>query len=283
MSIASTLLRTLFIGGLAALPYTAVQAGEYTNHVDMKFVDVPAGNFVMGSCKTDKKAAFLGEDVGCMDGVPDTEAWDIETPQHRVRVPAFQLGRTEVTLGQFKRFIKATGNSQLVDNDFMKYNAHGDNAPVLQVNWHDAQAYVDWLNQGKPAGDRGTYRLPTEAEWEYAARHLPAGRSWDDFAWYGGNSGNRQHAVAGKQPNILGLYDMNGNVREWTQDCWNSRYRGAPADGSAWTSGDCGRRVVRGGSVIDFPYVLRPAKRDYVDTGDRSYFLGFRVARTVSP
>ena len=293
MSIAFTLKRTLFIGGLAVLlfigglavlPTTAVQVGEFTNHVGMEFVDVPAGNFVMGSCKQAKKAAFLGEDGGCMAGSPDFYALgEAETPQHLVRVPAFQLGRTEVTLGQFKRFIKATGNSQLVNDDFMVCNAYGDSAPVVYVDWHNAQAFVDWLNNGKPAGDRGRYRLPSEAEWEYAARNLPSGGSLRDFDWHSANSGDHQHPVAGKQPNTLGLYDMNGNVSEWTQDCWNDSYRGAPADGSAWTSGNCGLRGVRGGSWLNDPSDLRPASRNGFVTGIRGSYLGFRVARTVSP
>ena len=253
----------------------------FTNFLGQAFMDVPAGGFVMGSCKQDKKSAFLGQDGGCMAREPDSDASDDETPQHRVSIGAFQMGRTEVTLGQFKAFIKATGNSQLVDDEFMKYNAWGDDAPVVQVSWHDAQAFIDWLNQSKPGSDTGTYRLPTEAEWEYAARNLPGGRSWGDFAWYDGNSGGHQHAVAGKQPNNLGIYDMNGNVWEWVEDCWHDSYRGAPSDGSAWTSGcKSDGRVVRGGSWNLGARYLRAADRNYDSPGNRLYYDGFRLART---
>ncbi len=275
---------SLTMAQAADAPKKAVRAAQvtgYTNHLGMTFVDIPAGSFVMGSCKQDKKAAFLGEDGGCLGGVPDADASDDETPQHRVSIRSFQMGRTEVTLGQFKRFIKATGNSQLVDDDFIKYNAYGDDAPVVQVSWHDAQAFIDWLNQSKPAGDGGVYRLPSEAEWEYVARSAQGIRSWSDIAWYDGNAGGHQHPVASKQPNNMGVYDMNGNVYEWVQDCWHDSYRGAPSDGSAWTSScKSGGRGLRGGSWNYSAGNLRAAYRGSVSPGDRNNYVGFRLART---
>jgi len=264
------------------------RAGEFTNHLGMRFVDIPAGNFYMGSCKLSSNQAAA---AACPSGAgSDSEAYDDETPQHLVKVKAFQLAITEVTLREFKRFIQATGNTQLVDDDFRKYNeAQNDYIPVVQVSWHDAQAFIQWLNQSKPKTDRGVYRLPSEAEWEYAARagtrtryHFGDGiERLREYAWYDKNVGDRQRAVAGKKPNPFGLFDMLGNVWEWTEDCWNENYLGAPTDGSAREDGDCSRRVVRGGSWFDVPNYLRAAVR-FGDRADkRINFDGFRVARTI--
>jgi formylglycine-generating enzyme required for sulfatase activity len=281
-------LQYLFILAWLATSATAA-AGEFTNHIGMKFVDIPAGRFYMGSCKLSTTPAAAG--AGCPSGAgSDFEAYDDETPQHLVSVRAFQLGRTEATLGQFKRFIQATGNTQLIDDDFKKSNdAQGDYVPVVQVSWYDAQAFVQWLNQSKPKSDRGVYHLPSEAEWEYAARagtrtryHFGDGIDrLREYAWYDKNVGDRQRAVAGKKPNAFGLYDMHGNVWEWTEDCWHENYRGAPVDGSVWQGGDCKRHVVRGGSWFDVPNYLRAAVR-FGDRADkRINFDGFRVARTI--
>jgi formylglycine-generating enzyme required for sulfatase activity len=268
------LLKRAWPAFVLALAATLALAGESTNRLGITMVDIPAGSFVMGSCLQDKKSAFLGES-SCAN--PDPEASGDETPQHRVSVRTFKLGKTEVTLGQFKAFIKATGNSQLVDDDFIKYNAYGDSAPVVRVSWEDAQAFISWLNQI----DGGGWRLPSEAEWEYVARSVPGGRSWGDFAWYDANSGGHQHPVATKQANNMGVYDMSGNVWEWVEDCWHDSYRGAPSDGSAWTSACKGDgRAQRGGSWNFLARDLRAAIRDIGSPGNRNYRVGFRLART---
>ena len=285
----SRIVRCLLIS-LAAVYSLAGHAGEFVNHIGMKFVDIPAGSFFMGSCK------FVpGQPAGgpaCPAGAgTDPEAYEDETPQHRVKVGGFQLGRTEVTLGQFKRFLQESGNTQRADEEFSKDNeGQGDFTPVVHVSWHDAQAFVQWLNQSKPKSDRGRYRLPSEAEWEYAARGGSVSRYYFGdavekrlglFAWYDKNAGNRQRVVGGKKPNAYGLYDMLGNVWEWTEDCWNESYLGAPVDGSAWTQGDCNKRVVRGGSWFDVPIYLRTAVR-FGDRADRHInYDGFRVARSL--
>jgi formylglycine-generating enzyme required for sulfatase activity len=126
---------------------------------------------------------------------------------------------------------------------------------VIDVNWDNARSYVAWLSRmtGKP------YRLLSEAEYEYAAR---AGTTTTysfgddsamlgDYAWFLDNSGHRAHPVGEKKPNAFGLYDMHGNVEQWVEDCWHESYYGAPREGSAWTSGDCTVRVVRGGTWLD--------------------------------
>ena len=153
------------------------------------------------------------------------------------------------------------------------------------MSWNDAQDFARRLSQktGKQ------YRLPSEAEWEYAAR---AGSStkWSfgdnesqlgEHAWFTSNSQNKTHPAAQKRPNAFGLYDMNGNVWEWTQDCWNANYSGAPANGSARESGDCGSRVLRGGSWSDFPTYLRSASRIGGTPVNRNFGVGFRLARSL--
>lgn len=295
MSVASSTTRAFLSGLLAALPFTVVQAGETTNKIGITMVDIPAGSFLMGSCKfTDamreenKKRAFLGQSRLSMDCAnTDNDARDSETPQRRVTLRAFQMGKTEVTLGQFKQFIAAAGRDDLIDGDFIKYNAYGDSAPVVQVSWHDAQAFIDWLNKT----DGGGWRLPSEAEWEYACRaggnHSYCGSdNIGAVAWYADNSGGRQRAVGGKQANAFGLFDMSGNAREWVQDCWHDSYRGAPSDGSAWT-GSCNSdergldgRGLRGGSWSYFAVFTRAANRNSNTPGYRVHLSGFRLART---
>jgi formylglycine-generating enzyme required for sulfatase activity len=157
--------------------------------------------------------------------------------------------------------------------------------PVEQVSWSDAQAFVQKLSEktGK------NYRLPSEAEWEYAARagsqtNYYFGDNDNDlgrFAWFSGNSGKTTHAVGEKVPNAFGLHDMHGNVWEWTADCWNDSYNGAPSDGSAWTRGSCGLRVLRGGSWNNYPQNTRSANRGRIDSSIRYNNYGFRLARML--
>jgi len=152
----------------------------------------------------------------------------------------------------------------------------------ITVNWEDAQRYVRWLSRvtGK------SYRLLSESEWEYAARAATLTRySFGDdesllghYGWHTENSGHQAHPVGEKRPNEFGLYDMHGNVWEWVEDCWNSDFKGAPADGAAWLNGECSRRVIRGGSWNEDAGVLRSASRNRSTTGDRGNNLGLRVA-----
>lgn len=272
---------TALLSGLAALSSTPLLAGEITNKIGITMVDIPAGSFVMGSClPLNDKDRFMGKKPACDN--PDTDASSAEGPQHRVNIKAFQMGKTEVTLGQFKKFIAAADRSDLVTDDFMKYNAYGDNAPVVKVSWHDAKAFIDWLNKTGGSG----YRLPSEAEWEYACRangyHKYCGSdNVNSIAWYGENSGERPHPVAGKQANAFGLYDMTGNVGEWVEDCRHDSYRGAPGDGGAWTSSceSVGRRL-RGGSWSSNVRYSRTAALDSGSPGDRGHDMGFRLVRT---
>ena len=161
--------------------------------------------------------------------------------------------------------------------------------PVIFVGWDDAQAYVAWLSRmtGK------TYRLLSEAEWEYAARAgTTTAYSWGDEI--GKNNANcndcgsqwdntKTAPVGSFAPNSFGLHDMHGNLWEWVEDCYRHDYNGAPADGSAWTTGICSSSVARGGSWFDGPRVLRSASRVGYTAGFRSLGLGIRVGRTLTP
>ena len=168
--------------------------------------------------------------------------------------------------------------------------------PAINVNWNDAQEYTQWLS--KMTGKQ--YRLPTEAEWEYAARAGTSGPySFDgvitvDRANYDGNYffddspkgkfREKTTTVGSFSPNPWGLYDMHGNVWEWNQDCMHKNYEGAPKNADAWTAnGDCTKRGLRGGSWNSSPGNLRSSKRGWFNPGRRYFIDGFRVVRTLSP
>ncbi|MEQ6341534.1 MAG: formylglycine-generating enzyme family protein [Gammaproteobacteria bacterium] len=265
-------------------------AGEFSSFIDLKFTDIPTGSFQMGSCQAATRPGGGGKKLsqtppaGC--SAVDLDALINEGPQHRVSIPGFQMSKTEVTLGQFKRFIIATGRTELVTDEFMKYNAHGDTAPVVDVSWNEAKNFIEWLNKSKAATDHGVYRLPTEAEWEYACHaggnHPYCGsRDVNAVAWFNANSGKHQQPVGSKNANAFGLHDMSGNVWEWMEDCYHDNYSGAPADGSAWTSlcASSGR-VLRGGSWRGDAKNVRVQNRTNATAVNRSNIIGFRLART---
>ena len=210
-----------------------------------EMVVIPAGSFEMGGTGSD------------------------EIPVHRVTLRSFSMGKTEVTQGQWRAI---TGSNP------SHFSNCGDNCPVEEVSWDDAKLFISRLN----AKTGRTYRLPSEAEWEYACRagsreEYCGSNRVDDVGWYSGKATN---PVAGKQANAWGLHDMSGNVWEWTEDCWNRNYSSAPTDGSAWTAGDCSQRVVRGGSWSGVPQNLRAALRFGSTSANRDVINGFRVART---
>jgi formylglycine-generating enzyme required for sulfatase activity len=254
-----------------------------------ELVEVPPGEFVMG-----------------VDPQEHNQSGN-ETPRRSVEIGSPPLvGRYEVTHAQFAAFVEATGyapqagceiwttNARSWQSDRDKnwrdpgYPVEDPRRPVVCVNWDDAVAYTDWL--GRITGQR--YRLLSEAEWEYAARawtqtrywwgdHLPPGRAACDgcgSAWDLGRA-----APVGSFPaNGFGLHDVHGNVWEWVQDCWHGSYLGAPTDGRAWegeAAGDCGRRMMRGGSSVSQPATLRAANRLRDNPGHRRSDVGFRIAR----
>jgi formylglycine-generating enzyme required for sulfatase activity len=196
-----------------------------------------------------------------------------EKPMHRVSIRSFLLGKHEVTQAQW-RSVMGKNPSKFLGCD---------SCPVEKVSWDDTQDFIKKLNH--QIG--GTYRLPTDAEWEYACRSggkdekYCGGANATSLAWYRENSSAKTHPVGQKQPNGLGLYDMSGNVYEWTQDCWNDSYLGAPSDGVAWQNGTCGRRALRGGSWFNFPWGVRSANRYSFVPDARFFDLGFRLARDI--
>ena len=202
-----------------------------------------------------------------------------EQPQHLVSLGSFYAGKLEVTQREWNACVAAKGCQGNRNNQ----DEVQDELPVIQVSWYDAQVYVSWLSKhtGKD------YRLMSESEWEFAARggnqslyYFGADNSkLENFAWYEGNSDGQAHRVGGKNMNPYGLHDIYGNVAEWTSDCWNNSYAGAPKDGTQWKAGNCKVRVLRGGSWEDDPANMRSASRKFgiAEFGNSS--VGFRVAR----
>lgn len=220
--------------------------------------------------------------MGCLND--DGECERTEFPVHTVKVPAFALSRSEVTFDQWDACVDAGGCGGHSPHD--SYWGRGDR-PVMDVTWHHAQSYVAWLSE--QTGEE--YRLASEAEWEYAARAGTETRySWGDeigenravCSGCGSRWDRQQTAPVGSfEPNPWGLYDMHGNVWEWTEDCHNRSYEGAPDDGSAWTAGDCSFRMARGGSWLSQPVRLRAMMRVPLGENDYNTVIGFRVARTL--
>ena len=268
-----------------------------------KLVVVPAGEFMMGSPVTEEGR------------------YDNEEPRRRVAVSSFALGQYEVTRDEYRAFVEATehpvkgcwivnldGDETFAlgrEDEYTSWREpgfeQGSAHPAVCVSWNDAQAYVRWLSRetGK------SYRLPSESEWEYAARGATTARSyWGDASssqcgyangvdaaakrvysdWTGAACDDAAvyTAVVGSySANAFSLFDMLGNVWEWAEDCWHENYKGAPSDGTAWRGDDCGHRVLRGGSWYRAPGRLRSASRDGIPADERSFDVGFRVARTL--
>lgn len=225
-----------------------------------ELVVVPEGEFVMGSTES-----------------------DYEKPPHRVVIAKpFAIGRHEVTFAQWDACAAAGAcKADIDDHGF----GRGDR-PVIDVSWDEVQAYLKWLS----ARTRQSYRLPSEAEWEYAAR---AG-SKTPFSWGPAVSTGKANCddcsatparatlpVGSFRPNAFGLYDTAGNAAEWVDDCWNAGYRGAPADGSARRGGQCELRVLRGGSFGTKAHAARSSARFRYDHDVRYYANGFRLARDL--
>ena len=196
-----------------------------------------------------------------------------ESPVHHVTfAKPFAIGKTEVTQGQWKEIMGINPSY---------FTNCGDDCPVEQVSWIDAQEFIQKLN----AKTGKQYRLPSEAEWEYVCQaggkqEYCGSDNVDSVAWHDSNSGDTTHSAASKQANTFGLYDMSGNVWEWVEDSYHENYNGAPVDGSVW-QGDGAKRVLRGGSWDDEPQFVRAAIRIKSGPSGRSGSIGFRLARML--
>jgi formylglycine-generating enzyme required for sulfatase activity len=234
---------------------------DLVNGVTLEMVAIPGGTFPMGSPTTEKGRI------------------NDESPQHSVTVKPFYMGKFPVTQAQWQAIIETNPS-----------NFKGDNLPVESVSWNEAIEFCQRLSQKTGRN----YRLPSEAEWEYACR---AGTTTPfhfgetittELANYNGNftygsepkgTYREKTAPIGSfgVANAFGLYDMHGNVLEWCQDNWHDNYNGAPTDGSAWEGRDRSARLLRGGSWGDYPGYCRSATRGYSNPDNRHYFIGCRV------
>jgi len=260
----------------------AVIQGPIAN---MEWVNIPEGSFTMGS--------------------PDQEMCrrDSEGPQHFVSVNAFQMMTTEVTQGMWEEVMNQAAEEHWASDPYNDLENYGvaPNLPMYNLSWEDCQGFIERLNQIDSEFD---YRLPTEAEWEYACRagtntayywgDDPGYSLIDQYAWYSGNTGGSSSStgnpqvVGMKEPNSWGLYDMSGNVREFCQDAWHENYDNAPTDGSSWDELDSSNspsyggtyRVKRGGDFAFFPASCRSASRESSYPSHRFGNTGFRLVRT---
>lgn len=289
--------------GLAAALFagTAVQAKEIRDKGAPRMVVIPAGSFEMGVDEVEPMRGAEARPLG---------------PRRQVTIPkAFAIGRTEVTTGEFRAFVKATGHTPEANactENGTYPNAKSwedpgfgrpsrDNEPVVCVSWRDAEAYAAWLS--KKTGK--SYRLPTEAEWEYAAKAGAKTKwSWGDddrLACQYGNIADAAEVDTGAQPedyckdgyvgvapvasfkpNAWGVYDMVGNVWEWVKDCSSLPYAAdAPTDGSAYLGGECKKRSVRSGSWRSRLSRNRPVFRGADPETWQYQIFGFRVARDL--
>ena len=236
-----------------------------------KMVVVPSGSFTMGSPNNEEGRYDI-----------------IEGPRHRVNIGyPLAVGVYEVTFSEWYACVNAGGCDRFPDDEGWGRG----NRPVINVSWEDAQSYVRWLS----ARTDHRYGLLSESEWEYVARagtitpfYFGSTISTDqanyngDYTYDSGRKGvyrGKTVPVGSFSANAWGVHDMHGNVWEWVEDCWNYSYEGAPADGSAWESGDCGKRVLRGGGWISKPRDLRSALRFRNSSGNRYSNSGFRVIR----
>jgi formylglycine-generating enzyme required for sulfatase activity len=272
-----------------------------------EMIVLPEGRFLMGSSPEEGARDIATAPESDTSAAKKSVAR--EQPLHEVTISsAFGLGRFPVTKGEFATFVEKSGYAPNPGCILYALQYHvsaqadwrspgfdqSERDPVICVNWQDAKAYIDWLNKeaqrSTSTGSDGPYRLPSEAEWEYAARAgtrtarwwgdsigknnavcQPCGSKWD---------GKQTAPVGSFNPNPFGLYDLLGNAIQWTEDCWNEDYISAPTDGRPSATGDCARRAGRGGDWANVPWVLRSATRFGLRI-DRYNYVGFRVAKSL--
>jgi len=245
-------------------------------------VVIPAGSYVMGPVPS------------------EPVKFGAEQPQHRVTInKPFAIGQFELTFEDYDRFVAATGAERPSDKGWGTLNWGRGKTPVFNVSWQDAQRYLEWLSE--QTGEH--YRLPSESEWEYAARAgtVTAFNTGDCISSQQANFHGRSEfgdcpvsqlyrgrviEVGSFKPNAWGLYDMHGNLFEWIQDCWHENYNDAPVNGTAWMNTgsdvDCDLHVLRGGSWSGRPVDIRSGARSHNMAAFKSIFIGFRVVRDLN-
>jgi formylglycine-generating enzyme required for sulfatase activity len=229
------------------VPELGAEFAETKNNLNLIMQRVPAGSFMMGS--------------------PDNEGYKEEHPQHRVTVKSFYIGKYEITQAQWQAVMG--NNPAKFTGDLIR--------PVENVSWNDTQEFCRKLN----ALTGQTYSLPSEAEWEYAARAGTTGAyagEIDAMGWHHANAGGTTHPVGQKLPNAFGLFDMHGNVWEWCEDTWKNSYHDMPTDGASWLKGSDRDRLLRGGAWDGNAEICRSAVRNInAPPSDGFPNLGFRV------
>jgi formylglycine-generating enzyme required for sulfatase activity len=283
---------------LARLEVCALKAKDVFRECEScpEMVVIPAGTFLMGSSD---------------ESLAEHSGLDDEGPQHQVQISKpFAVGKLSVTVGQFKAFVKESGYSTgsscwiLNGGEMQESPGHSwrdpgfpqtDSHPAACLNWNDASAYAEWLSRktGEP------YRLLSEAEWEYAARGGTVTQYWWGASVPPNQVNYLENSTLGRNkkgkswrgtvpadsfsPNLFGLYNIQGNLWQWVEDCYHKRYFEAPDDGSAWTTAACGKRVLRGGSWDSNAGSLRVAYRSAFSPDARLSYNGMRVARMLYP
>ncbi|GAB1544159.1 hypothetical protein NUACC21_68350 [Scytonema sp. NUACC21] len=244
--------------------------------VNLEMVEIPGGTFRMGASETEEGSL------------------DYERPRHQVTVQPFFMGKYAVTQEQWEKvadFLPKVNRELKPHPSYFK----GENRPVECVSWYDVEEFCARLS--KHTGKE--YRLPSEAEWEYACRAGTATpfhfgetittqlANYDGNYTYGsglkGEYREQSTPVGSFPPNAFGLYDMHGNVWEWCADSWHDSYEGAPADGRVWLNNNDNNRLLRGGSWYNLPVICRSASRDNPPKLGSSYVIGFRVVCGVAP
>ena len=259
----------------------------------MEFVRIPAGRFWMGQTEADKRSIIEDADEDTYN-----EYYTDELPRHEVTLNDFWLAKTPVTNRQYRLWKPDHGSK-----DYEGHSLNGDEQPAVYVSWEDAHEFLHWLNEQQ--GDGTRFRLPSEAEWEYACRagtttmrfwgdnpdeaarwanvaDKTAQKEWPIWTVHNCETGYVVSSPVGSfQPNNFDVYDMLGNVWEWCEDPWHDNYDGAPSNGSVWDKRGGLNRVLRGGSWLGLPRGVRCAYRDHSSPQGRDDLIGFRLARTI--
>lgn len=288
-------MRVYFIFGcflqLILFSHTIVKAADFVNFIGMEFGNIEKGQFKMGACNN----LFTEIKQPLCKGVPnDPVTFSNELPRHSVEIiQPFQIGTYEVSVANFRHYVQSNTISAKDRIIFKIFNQGAENLPVVYVSWEEIQKFIIWINNTKPDSDTGTYRLPTEAEWEYVARAGTgtiyffgnSSKQLAQYAWYNSNSleiGDiSPRPIGTKKANPWGVFDIYGNVWEWTSDYYEAdhyqksihRTPSGPSKGSL--------KTIRGGSWNFDETYCRSTAREAYQPRYRSRSIGFRIIREI--